>query len=307
MGKRVLDYVSPIPVLPITIDEPTPARTAEPSDPVTDQMVADQERIEHAVEVLFGRLAADQPLTANERMFLRQHCPPDAAANVHAFQRWLDGSTARVRAVQQLQAAAGSEADRGAAAEAAELARQRQAEQSPALQDQIAKLQADLQALAGATAAAERDIQRRAKAVEDLQLDHLLPQRIKECIAVVFRTNEQDKRKFLDAESRLRSLVGLLALNPDVKEHREQISNYAHSCPTIGDGRVSDLVFLRDPYRQGSKDIRLPEFQPAAWAAHCELLKIEAEQHRATIAALAPLNARVAAEVAALKCFLVPK
>jgi hypothetical protein len=287
-------------------DEPRPEPTAEsPPDPATAEMVDQQAKIELAIEALFARLARDEALTANERLFLKQHCPPNAADNIHAFTRWLDGCTGRVRAVLDLQAAAGSVADRQAAAAAAEEARQRQAEQAPPIQEQIAKLQAELQALADATAQAERDVARREKAVADLQIEHLQPPRIREQITVIKRANDSDNRKFLNAEGRLRSITGLLRLDPSNKDQLAQIDAYAHGCVLFDGSRLSDTVFYRGPFVP--KEIRLPEFKIAEWNRHCDLLRIEAEQLREIITSLEPINRRVAAEVAALKCFLVPK
>jgi hypothetical protein len=315
MGKREVTAVLERPINRAMVgrDEPgvatappiTEPITEPPLDPATAEMVDMQAKIELAVEALFGRLARDEALTANEWLFLKQHCPPNAADNVHAFKRWLDGCTSRIRAVLDLQAAAGSAADRAAAAAAAESARQRQAEQGPPIQEQITKLQAELQALADATAQAERDVQRREQAVTSLQIEHLQPPRIREQIAVIYRANEADKRAFLKAEGRLESIVGLLALRPDVKEQLAQIDAYAHGENVFGGGRLSDTVFLRDPPSYG--DVRLPTFQPDAWARHCDVLRAETEQHRATIAYLEPINKRVAEEVRQLRCFLVPK
>jgi len=279
--------------------------TASPLDLAAAEMVDQQARIEAAVEALFGRLARDEALSANERLFLRQHAPPNATTSVHKFEAWLSSCTARVRAVLDLQAAAGSVADREQARQLEKTTAAKLATEGQQIEQQIAALQEQLATLAAAARKAQVAVERREQAVRDLQKDTLQPPRIKEQITVIYRANEIDRREFLRAESRLKSIVGLLALNPDVKEELERISDYAHGQQAFGGKRLSDTVFPRE--RVSPRDIALPEFKPDEWQRHLAVLRAEAAEHRATIARLEPINRRTAEEVRQLRCCLVPK
>jgi len=287
-----------------TIEADKPTIDAPPPDPQTAELVQANARAERAVEDLIARLARDENLSGDERLFLRQHAPPAETTSDVAFSKWLAGQVARLRSIQQLQSAAGSAADRQHAADDLQAARQRQAEQAPAIQEQIRRLQDQLATLAHAVAKCDNTVTRQDRAVEDLQKQTLLPQRIRESIQAVKRTNATDRAAFVKAEGRIKSLAGILALDPTDAYQREQLRLIC--------GRETNSVLYNKifPPHNGVSKINSDggrDFCPEAWEQHKQVLRAELLDCQEVIEKLGPTNRRAAAEVAALRRYLVPQ
>ena len=298
-----------VPVEPLTVAEPIVASSArpaaEPLSAFSAGLINQARANEIGAEELFDRLSRGQDLTADERLFLRSVAPPEALRFSTSFERWLINQAARIRATRDLQAVAGSVADREQAAAQLEQARRERDDRAPELEAEIARLQAQLNELDNAVATAERDVDRRAAAVEALQQDGRLPVRVKEMIGEIHRRYRAEKQGVLQAETRLKAIDHLLAFDANNAADLVQIRDYVAGQKSPDDRQLNEIVFPQEPYRPGSSG--KPRFQTNEWAKHCDGLRLEAEQHRATIARLEPVMQQVAEEVQNLKRFWVPK
>lgn len=285
---------------------PKPTTRVPSGLPAVDvnRLVADRREREETAEVLFRKLADDEPLSAGERRLLKTVCPEAVAQSPHRFETWLKGEAGRRRAVSELQAAAGSGADRQADVARLAEAQQRQSEQAPELSRQIEELQARLNALAAAFREAADDVHRRNQAVAHLRQERLLPAFVAEELRLLEQSTAPARHERETLLTRVKGIEGICAW--DVKGNREQIEVYARGVNTPT-GTLSDVVFprTRKPTPFGGFDLR--SIDQAAWSAHLDDLRREADRARQRLAELGDPDSEIAAEVEALKNYWVPK
>jgi hypothetical protein len=225
MGKRALDYVPVTDRTPEPIATPAPTADDPPLSSATAELVDERKKLEMAAEELFAKLADKNVLTAGERQLLKS-VAPSSVHNHLSFERWLAKGASRVSAIRECQAVAGSVADRAAASQGLADAIQKQATEAPAIEKQIAELQARLTALGDSVRHCETDVQRRERAVETLTTERLLPDFVREALIVLRQTTREERAEFLRCQNRLAAISDIMRMDPDKPEELDRIGSW---------------------------------------------------------------------------------
>lgn len=241
-----------------------PAKRKPPTPKPNALLVAEvgrQRKLAEAIEGLVFRrnllLAAGEDLSPDEFRLLETAFPrsssEDPAIWRGNFDKHLRHEDSRVQRVLSLQEAAGTPADRTAAAKLATETAASLADQAPEIESKIRELQGELDALRQAASDARTASELRHEAVKNLQDKKLLPQFVHDELNAA---HHRDMRAFgkalLDLETRRTQIQGMLALDVTTPAGLE----------------VAKL------HTSGNARFGVDEFERREWMFHCTTSKV---------------------------------
>lgn len=272
--------------------------------PDTARHVAEHRELERACDELFARAAEGHILTADERGLLKRLCP-DSSKPIR-FERWLEKQIQRVKTIREMQAVAGTPADREAAAGRLADAEQQRATEGQQIEAELARLRQRLSALDGAVATARADVDRRERALSGLREKHLLPQHIQEELRVLRQSTAKERSEFERCQNRVRAINVICGWNPAGADREKAMEHVFNAYTPLGVRLLDQCFPLRDGVHEpGNANPRV--FRQAGWDQYLQTLRAEMAECLDTMSRLESVNARVAREAALLRDHWIPR